>query len=581
MDTSSGNKGYSSSIAAFSIGIIAVIAAVIYSLVTKGSVLVIVCEAVVLISLIVLLIISLKSKAKISEQMLKEELSPYASVNKNEIYQLFDMIEDAKSRRDISDAFAAGGTQKAEPEKKEEEASDDSMLIIFPDAEDEDAPANSEKTDEKASADSENKIEKTEKTDKAENTDKTDTVETKNGKPFGRRASDKSADPNDKTSNTGKDGNTMDEYDYDRRAGGRRRTDVDPNSRSHDPYGRRRQGYDPYYDDVYYNEYGEPVRRRRPPAYDPYYSDVYYNEYGEPVRRRPAQPDPYARGGDVYYNEYGEPVRRRRPPVDAYGRPVQQQRRRPGEDPRRRYDAAEGAEPRRRRPADAAPAPADDAQLNAAAETAVPAPAPAEAPAPAPQPEAPAQPARPDNYYDDDYVPIVLPSDDPMEDDYYDQAPARRSAAGVRRYDDEVRTSPTRSRDRNRYQDDDDVDYDPVPVVVPVFDDEDDYAPPARDRGYDDAQGDSASRSAARAIEEDDDGYIPVSIPVDENDDPLPTDSDIPRMPVPKKSISKVKIGKIRRKKIVRNSRKYKKFRASVHSLDDYLHNFSNKSKGL
>ncbi|MBP3414969.1 MAG: hypothetical protein J6L81_07230, partial [Clostridia bacterium] len=94
MDTSSGNKGYSSSIAAFSIGIIAVIAAVIYSLVTKGSVLVIVCEAVVLISLIVLLIISLKSKAKISEQMLKEELSPYASVNKNEIYQLFDMIED-------------------------------------------------------------------------------------------------------------------------------------------------------------------------------------------------------------------------------------------------------------------------------------------------------------------------------------------------------------------------------------------------------------------------------------------------------------------------------------------------------
>lgn len=580
MDTSSGNKGYSSSIAAFSIGIIAVIAAVIYSLVTKGSILVIICEAIVLISLIVLLIISLKSKAKISEQMLKEELSPYASVNKNEIYQLFDMIEDAKSRRDISDAFAAGGNQKAEPEKQEEEASDDSMLIIFPDAEDEDASANSEKADEKSSADSENKIEKIEKTEKAEKTEKTDTVETKNGKPFGRRASDKLTDPNDKTSNTGKDGNTMGEYDYDGRAGGRRRTDVDPNARSRDPYARRRQGYDPYYDDVYYNEYGEPVRRRRPPAYDPYYSDVYYNEYGEPVRRRPAQSDPYARGGDVYYNEYGEPVRRRRPPVDAYGRPVQQQRRRPAEDPRRRYDAAEGAEPRRRRPADAAPAPADDVQSKAA-EGAAPVPAPAETTAPAPQAEAPAQPARPDNYYDDDYVPIVLPSDDPMEDDYYDQAPARRSAAGVRRYDDEVRTPPTRSRDRNRYQDDDDVDYDPVPVVVPVFDDEDDYAPPARDRGYDDPQGDSAPRSSSRAVEEDDDGYIPVSIPVDENDDPLPTDADIPRMPVPKKNISKVKIGKIRRKKIVRNSRKYKKFRASVHSLDNYLHNFSNKSKGL
>ncbi|MBQ6797394.1 MAG: hypothetical protein IJP10_05185 [Clostridia bacterium] len=581
MENQSGAKGFTAAITAFVIGIIAVIAAAIYGLVTRVSPLVLICEGVVLASLIVLLVICLKAKSKISAQLLKEEISPYASVNKNEIYKLFDMIEDAKDRRDKSNAFAAAGAVAATADIL---ASDDGK----------------EKTDEAKSADdskSDNGQAKTDADDSSlkpvdkkadeetKSSDKKDKKEKKEKKLFGRRATDKTDQPGtesaDNPDDTRKDDKTMGEYDYDGR-GGRRRTDADPNARARDPYARRRQGYDPYYDDVYYNEYGEPVRRRRPPAaYDPYYGgDVYYNEYGEPVRRRPAQ-DPYARG-DVYYNEYGEPVRRRRPPQDPYARQGQPPRRRPageGQPQRRRPAPDQAAE---RKPAPEAAAPADtaaqtDAENTAAAAQAV--------------PEAPVNtaPARPDNYYEDDYVPIVLPDDDPVDDDYYahstkrsaagvarsdrdeGRAPARRSAAGVR-YDDRPPVPAS------RYEDEMD-DYEPVPVVVPVFEDEDDYAPRSNyddRRDYDNAPD---SRRGAPANYDDEDDYVRIAIPVEEGDDPVQTEKDIPRMPVPKKNISKVKIGKIRRKKITRNSRKYKKFRASVHSLDDYLHNFSLKAK--
>ena len=443
-----------------------------------------------------------------------------------------DMIEDAKDRRDKSNAFAAAGAVAAAADIL---ASDDGKEKT-----DEAKPADDSKSDNgqaKTDADDSSLKPVDKKADEeTKSSDKKDKKEKKEKKLFGRRATDKTDQPGtesaDNPDDTRKDDKTMGEYDYDGR-GGRRRTDADPNARARDPYARRRQGYDPYYDDVYYNEYGEPVRRRRPPQ-DP------YARQGQPPRRRPA----------------GE------------GQP---QRRRPAPD-----QAAE------RKPAPEAAAPADTAAQTAAENTAAAAQA---------VPEAPVNtaPARPDNYYEDDYVPIVLPDDDPVDDDYYahstkrsaagvarsdrdeGRAPARRSAAGVR-YDDRPPVPAS------RYEDEMD-DYEPVPVVVPVFEDDDDYAPRSNYDDRRDYDNTPDSKRGAPANYDDEDDYVRISIPVEEGDDPVQTEKDIPRMPVPKKNISKVKIGKIRRKKITRNSRKYKKFRASVHSLDDYLHNFSLKAK--
>ncbi len=64
----------------------------------------------------------------------------------------------------------------------------------------------------------------------------------------------------------------------------------DPRAPQGAPGKKRRPpaGYDPYYGaPVYYDEYGRPVRRM--PPYDPYYgAPVYYDEYGQPIRRREA-----------------------------------------------------------------------------------------------------------------------------------------------------------------------------------------------------------------------------------------------------------------------------------------------------
>jgi len=367
-----------------------------------------------------------------------------------------------------------------------------------------------------------------------------------------------------------------------------------------DPYANRDR------DGVYYNEYGEPVRRRRP-AYDPYYDDYYADRPRQRAPRDSRDPrdmrdprasrDPYAsrdRDG-VYYNEYGEPVRRRRPAPYDDRRQAQPRRRRPEDYPDGRPQSRyEDEEVQRRAPAAAPSVPSASAAIDDAIEV-------AGAPAANPASKAPD--------YDENYVPVVIPDDDYDYDavrtthtgragvgSLNRPAPARNEPPSV---PSAYRNEASRADDRRYSGYDDD---ESIPVALPDDDyfenrytssERDSYrqAPPPAAPAAPAASSEAPRRTRDRYVPDYEDEEMVVSLPRDdeyesyvekkrEEEEQAAQQRLKEQRKAERKASGKIvlTIVKIRRRKIRRKSRKYKQFRASVHHLNEYLHSFSASS---
>lgn len=353
-----------------------------------------------------------------------------------------------------------------------------------------------------------------------------------------------------------------------------------------DPYAQRDRDREA----VHYNEYGEPVRRRRP-AYDPYYDDYYAERPRQRGPRDSRDPyasrsrDPYAsrpvrdRDG-VYYDEYGEPIRRRPAAYDDRDRRQMPPRRRRSDgypDPRQpRYEDEDA-----RRSAGAAPS--ADAVIDDRIETVGAVAAPTEAAvasAPASTPE-----------YDENYVPVVIPDDeydyDAVQHDHHGRAgvgslyrPAPASAAqparrGGRDDDESIPVAlPDDEAYENRYASDRDAGYRQPPAA----------SAPAPET--------SAGRGRARYVPDYEEEEMVVSLPRDDEYDSYVEKKREEEAIAEQQRLKEQRraeriasgkvvltIVKLRRRKIRRRSRKYRNFRASVHHLNEYLHSFSAHGK--
>ncbi len=387
---------------------------------------------------------------------------------------------------------------------------------------------------------------------------------------------------------------------------------------------RRPPPYAPYYGGAYYyDEYGRPIRR--PPPYDPYYGGgYYYDEYGEPVRRR-EPPYPKER---VYYDEYGNPVRRRPPAGQDPRREDPARRKRPGApqggDPaRRRPDGAAKAAPGAPEKKSKMPAAPVDPSKRTAAPVAMPSRKQDFDEEYVPvsiaydeendilndserdvvslransgrKPSVPAAPPKPiTGEDDDDYspadmeaVPIIV--DDDYNPDYGDEesfaAPAARSSSTSARYDYQV--------------DEDDSSPDEIDTGVIVVHDFDDIDQEEYEARYSRDYGGSASVSGSNAsaakkqnyaVEEEEYSYEDegvIVLPRDEHYEEymqkVKEEEEKKRQEEEKQRVLErrrerrkngkvtLTIRKVRRKKILRNSRKYMRFRASVIPLIKYL----------
>ncbi|MBQ9993770.1 MAG: hypothetical protein IJP17_03570, partial [Clostridia bacterium] len=148
---------HSLAIVLFIIGIAAIVATVAIFGVSSMPTPVLACEGLVLLCLIGLLIVVIRGKVKANALERKSKRQPYASVDKNEIDRIFDIIADEEKKRHRLDAFAAGVDLKtiSEMEKSEQpsaetpsepEAEEDEekpLLLVIDDEKDEkqeDAP---------------------------------------------------------------------------------------------------------------------------------------------------------------------------------------------------------------------------------------------------------------------------------------------------------------------------------------------------------------------------------------------------------------------------------------------------------
>ena len=557
-------KNYSISILLFLLGIIAVIALAVYTMMRKLPAVFLVGELIALLSLIGLLAVSISAKRRMVRQFALNERYPYAGVQKKEIEAIFDKIAEEEGKRRKLDAFASGvdlkkmptvsSQPKDEEEKKDsvsasaDEKSSDSaegndMIPVFPDDEEEqssDSDGNSSEKDGDAKP-AEKDSEKDKKPAAQQNKRPDDSVPKQRKK---RPAEE----------------------------GGRR----EGQQRPHRP-----RPYDPYYEDYYYDSRG---KRRRAP--------VYYDEYGNPIRPR------------VVYDEYGNPIRRR--PVDPYRQPSGKKHRPPA-DGRRPATSGQRQGSHKKRSSSGPVAPVemtpikqwsnygDDYVPVAIVDEEDTAPAvPAARPAGKKKKPANAKEAAERKpyvpHFDEGEVIVTIPDyDDDSDDDYI--APAAAAKAKAKAQAAEAAASgdklkqPAAERYVPDYSEDEGV------VFIPDYDDEaDSYSAPPAASSPAAARQQAASKppAASRApqpapayddYEEEDEGV--VVLPHDEGYEDYIEQKRAEERRAERKASGKVAltIRKLRHKKIRRKSRKYKIFRASSRSLSEYLNSFSLKTK--
>lgn len=390
----------------------------------------------------------------------------------------------------------------------------------------------------------------------------------------------------------------------------------------YDEYGRpirRPVPYDPYYGGgYYYDEYGQPVRRREP-AYGPE-GAVYYDEYGRPIRRRQPQGDPRR-----------EEAMRRKRPASPNGEPA---KRRPdaktsttarGDAPAKKPGTPAGPQPESRRTAAPVAMPSlkkdfdeehiavyipydddrdssyEDANQNVVLK--------ADRQS-ASRSKVPSAPQKPVNVDESEYsprdveaVPIVIPDDDYFSryDDEEQVYTPPASSAPSRSNESRSHQSPAASNRPDYYYEEEDIpleDRDTGVVVVPEFDDydEDEYNARyarGRYRSSDASQNEQAyqppvkkqntSSNAVGSVEEEEYTYEDEGVIVLPHDEGYESYLEKVKEEEERKRIEERKLArkqsgkialtirKVRRKKIKRMSRKYKRFRASVIPLAKYL----------
>ena len=392
----------------------------------------------------------------------------------------------------------------------------------------------------------------------------------------------------------------------------------------YDEYGRpirRAPPYDPYYGGYYYDEYGQPVRRRES-AYGQDGS-VVYDEYGRPVRRRPPQ------GYDPRREEAmrrkraaaGADPTRRRPDVAKSAQTANGQSAGPA-----KQSKATGPQPAAESRRTAAPVAMpslkkdfdeehiavsipdfDDDYDYDANRGRVPLRADRQQAAGSKQKAAPPKPVVVDETEysprDVEAVPIIIP-----DDDYYS------------RYEDEEQAyaAPSKSKEPSMFapppkKNVPDYQYDAEEltpeerdtgvVIVPDFDsfDDDSYEDRYAHGRYRNSSGtDGAAekayqppvkqdrQSANAAVEENDYSYEDEGVVVLPHDEGYESYLEKVKQEEEQKRIEERKLArkqsgkialtirKVRRKKIRRMSRKYKRFRASVIPLAKYLSSYDN-----
>jgi len=659
------DKGYVAMTYFLIIALIAMGLVTAYVIVKKLAMTAVIILGAVFIALLVMFVLMVRSRRKLTQQRIQNERYPYTGVDKKSIDKIFDLIADEEKKREKLNLFAAKSTspaparaavpaRSAEPEIEEsipvavldpksekivtqetaaQQSEEEEMASIL-DEELNDVAIRMRAMDAEAEEETEAAGKKTEKP--AEEPESGEEPRRKK-RPVDPDAPRRSGDPSRRTPQG--QGKRSPQGGKKRPPEGARppRDPRDPRAPQQGAKKRRPPaGYDPYYGaPVYYDEYGRPIRPM--PAYDPYYgAPVYYDEYGQPIRRQAPAP------GGVYYDEYGRPVRRRPPTGNDPRREEGAKRKRPA------APGTPGAEDQRRRPA----APAQSGAARGPKAPATPS---------IPNPDASKRTAAPvampslKSDFDEEYVPVSIAYDEessahdaaehgvalranqgrrtvpaappkPVIDDESDYSPTDLEAVPIIIPDDEYNPnygdeeavgapvssySGAKGRPGSKPNvpdyyyagDEDDTnphDLDEGVIVVHDFDDidQDEYdARYSRDYGSPVAGGapsSAAKQTQSYEVEEEsysyDDEEGVIVLPRDENYEEylqkVKEEEEKKRIEEEKKRaeerrLERKKSGKValtirrvRRKKIARKSRKYKRFRASVVPLIKYLHDY-------
>lgn len=598
----------------FIIGIIAMALLLFVSVVQKFSPIILGSEAVVMLCLIFLLSSTMSSRRRIIDEERERAKSPYGNVDKKEIDKIFELIDKEEKRRGRSLAFLAGSESKmaadksaesteAKPEQdstpaesapssspEEEEEDEDKLPIIFPDQDEYEGDSKpfSPISEERAAA---RKLEKENREKESENAQ----AEGENGSSADEiadlvAAASMGAAVNELSQDTADDTAMPDERKKGKRGKGGKNMDNRPKKRQ----------------PVYYDQYGNPIPApARPAPAQP----VGYDQYGRPIyAQRPPQRKPHPIGFDQNGRPiYPPPQRKPRTPIgyDQYGRPMYA----PAPGGRPRPAGARPPQGQRRRPAPGAPgaeqaaaAPVQQIPTEPMAASAADALAALEA----------TQAAGGNQYYDEDYIPVVVHTEEDFEyaDDRYtpriradfdNSSPvpaavpvaAAGMAAAVTSIADEYNSSGNGTY-RPDYANED------IPVVVPVFEDmevdytasrgftpmndpyaQKGYAPPVYNPEpvretplaptpiYQDptrANPEYNAKSAADYTRDDDEDHF-IFVPHFDDDDPIPEKPAEPEAP----AIPHWKLAKMRRRKVTRRSRRGMLFKVKDTKFADYM----------
>lgn len=411
-------------ISVFVIGIIAIALLMLISIVKKYSLIFLIAQGIVLVCLIFLLTTTLISRKKIIEQNLERARSPYGTIDQKEINKIFDMIDKEEKRRGRTMTYAAPPPAKTEEPKAdeskveetaaaesttpeaEEESDEERLPIIFPDQEEfegekkpfspisEERAASRREEKEKANEDAQAESEKSSSADEI--------AELAAAAAAGAAVSAVAQD-------TAESAETADERKQ-KGKGGKGGKNMDNRPKKRQP--------------VYYDQYGRPIAApvRQAPA-----QPVGYDQYGRPIyAQRPPQKKPRPIGFDQNGRPIYPPQQRKPRPIgfDQYGRPIYPpasaaQRQRPaGQRPpqgQRRRPAAAGVVPGAEQAVQTPQIPTEPMAASAADALAA--------------LEANAAAGTTAAYYDEDYIPVVVHTEEDFN--YSDDRYTPRVRAGI------------------------------------------------------------------------------------------------------------------------------------------------------
>lgn len=613
--SSKASKRSTAVIAVFGIGILAIAVLLIISIAKKYPLIFLIAQAIVLLCLIYLLVSSMVARKKVMEQDSENSKHPYGQIDQKEINRIFDMIDKEEQRRGRAMTYTVpeAAVEKPvdtvptkEPEVQEESEShedaepedEERLPIIFPDKDEAEIEkkAFSPISEERAAARREEKEKEKEK-------EKGQAVESPQAEDENSSTADEIA-----ALAAAASGDVAPGEEIPPIVDNAERTDEQRQKGKGGKGGRNMDNKPKKRQPVYYDQYGRPIA---PPMRQTPAQPVGYDQYGRPVyAQRPPQKKPRPIGFDQNGRPIYPPAQRKpRVPVgyDQYGRPI--------------YAPTNPAAGRQR---PAGQRPAQGQRRRPAAAGAVPGTAPI-----AEQPTAPQIPTEPmaasaadalaaleanaagnTAYYDEDYIPVVVHTEEDYN--YSDDRYTPRVRAGIMT-DAPVSTAmpvtgtagvqmPTVTADEYNSSGSDvyrpDYAGEDIPVVVPVFEDmEVDYSAtrgftpmndPFAQKGYappvynpepirteaplsptpiyqnpNELNPEYNAKSAADYTRDEDEERF-VYVPHFDDDDPIPVTPQAPAVP-------HWKLAKMRRRKVTRRSRRGMLFKLKSDKFSEYM----------